>query len=86
MALKALGACVWYLKDSELDIQLLCMKKFNLYNPVDVGPDSKITRDFMILDAVTIENLSLLGSAGTLEKTLDYCTTAFGKRCFARAF
>ncbi|KAK5638421.1 hypothetical protein RI129_012716 [Pyrocoelia pectoralis] len=81
LAVKALGACVWYLKDSELDIYILSMKKFNIYKPVDQVVDKEFDQQrFMILDYITIENLSLLGPKGTLQKTLDYCETSFGKR------
>lgn len=81
MALKALGACMWYLKDSELDIQVLSMKKFEIYNPIDtVSNVKKLARDYMVLDAVTMENLKLLGGLGTLQKVLDHCMTPFGKR------
>ncbi|KAK4878256.1 hypothetical protein RN001_010762 [Aquatica leii] len=81
LALKALGACLWYLKDSELDIYMLSMKKFQMYEPVDSKADNDtVKRDFMVLDYVTIENLSLLGGAGSLQTTLDFCSTAFGKR------
>lgn len=76
--LKALGACIWYLKDSELDIQVLSMSKFEMYVPLDTQ-NSKERKD-MILDSVTIDNLKLVGGTGTLQKTLDYCQTAFGKR------
>lgn len=37
LAIRALGACVWYLKQSFLDQQLLSMKKFEVYTPVDSG-------------------------------------------------
>lgn len=81
LALKALGACLWYLKDSELDIKVLSMKKFHIYKPADQISDKALDRQvFMILDFVTIENLNLLGEKGTLQKTLDYCETSFGKR------
>lgn len=81
LSLKALGACMWYLKDSELDIQLLSMKKFAIYQPIDTFTTRKtITRDYMVLDSVTMDNLKLLGGAGTLQKVLDHCETAFGKR------
>uniref|UniRef100_A0A1Y1KHQ2 DNA mismatch repair protein n=1 Tax=Photinus pyralis TaxID=7054 RepID=A0A1Y1KHQ2_PHOPY len=81
LALKALGACVWYLKDSELDIKVLSMKKFHIYKPADQTSDKALDRQaFMILDFITIENLNLLGEKGTLQKTLDYCETSFGKR------
>lgn len=84
LALKALGACIWYLKDSELDIQVLSMKKFEMYDPIDtVASNKKLARDYMVLDSVTIENLKLLGGAGTLQKVLDHCETRFGKRYVA---
>lgn len=79
--MKALGACMWYLKDSELDIQLLSMKRFEIYQPIDTFTACKpISRDYMVLDSVTMENLKLLGGIGSLQKVLDYCETAFGKR------
>lgn len=81
LAWKALGACIWYLKDCKLDLQLLSMKKFQLYQPVDTNPDAVFERDYMVLDSATLSNLKLLGKTrGTLEKVLDYCKTAFGKR------
>lgn len=80
LALSALGACMWYLKDSELDIQVLSMKKFELYNPIATAASDDIKRDYMVLDSVTMENLKLLGGEGTLLKVLDHCQTAFGKR------
>ncbi|KAF2882315.1 hypothetical protein ILUMI_23880 [Ignelater luminosus] len=85
LALKSFGACIWYLKDSELDMHILPMKKFEIYHPVDTIMDKEITkRDYMVLDSMTIENLSLLGSTGTLQKTLDHCETSFGKRLLQR--
>ncbi|KAF5272004.1 hypothetical protein FQR65_LT04985 [Abscondita terminalis] len=80
LAVKALGACLWYLKDSELDIYMLSMKKFEIYRPVDCGDKETAKRDFMVLDHVTIQNLSLMGGRGCLQHTLDYCSTPFGKR------
>lgn len=62
-------------------MHILAMKKFEIYHPVDTIMDKELTkRDYMVLDSMTIENLSLLGSTGTLQKTLDYCETPFGKR------
>lgn len=81
LTLKALGACMWYLKDSELDIHVLSMKKFEMYHPIDTTTSKeKITRGYMVLDSVTMENLKLLGGTGTLQKVLDHCQTSFGKR------
>ncbi|XP_076260192.1 DNA mismatch repair protein Msh6 [Rhynchophorus ferrugineus] len=83
LALKSLGAVHWFLKNSLLDIQVFSINQFELYSPIDIQ-DSKtqeITkRDHMIVDSATIKHLNLLGSAGSLEKTLDFCKTAFGKR------
>jgi len=36
LAVRALGACTWYLKDSYLDQQLLSMGRFELYQPQDL--------------------------------------------------
>lgn len=60
---------------------MLSMKKFEIYNPIDtVSSNKKISRDYMVLDSVTMENLKLLGGIGSLQKMLDHCETAFGKR------
>ncbi|KAK9877845.1 hypothetical protein WA026_020077 [Henosepilachna vigintioctopunctata] len=80
LALRCLGACIWYLKDSELDVQVLSMKKFELYNPKNLESVNIVKRDYMILDAVTMDNLNLLGPQGSLQKNIDHCDTAFGKR------
>lgn len=34
----------------------------------------------MVLDAITISNLQVFGEESSLEKTIDYCCTKFGKR------
>lgn len=53
-----------------------------MYNPIDTDSNvNKLSRDYMVLDAVTLENLKLLGDTpGTLQKVLDHCVTPFGKR------
>jgi DNA mismatch repair ATPase MutS len=80
MAIKALGACLWYLEDSKLDIQVVSMGKFEMYHPLDMNVKETLQRSSMILDSVTMINLNLLGEQGSLQKTVDYCQTAFGKR------
>lgn len=81
LALRALGACHWYLKDSELDIQVFSLAKFEKYHSLDLNTKNKsIAQDYMVLDSTTIRNLDLLGGKGSLQKTLDHCQTAFGKR------
>lgn len=37
LAVRALGACAWYLKESYLDQQLLSMGRFELYQPQDLA-------------------------------------------------
>lgn len=69
---------MWYLKDCELDIKVISQKKFEFYTPI-TGKSEK-QQDYMVLDSVTIENLKLLGGAGSLMKTLDFCSTASGRR------
>lgn len=36
LVIKALGACIWYLKQCLLDQQLLAMKKFEIYIPPNI--------------------------------------------------
>ncbi|XP_971522.4 probable DNA mismatch repair protein Msh6 [Tribolium castaneum] len=80
LMVKALGGCLWYLHDSKLDIQVVSLGKFEIYQPLEMNVREKSPRSCMILDSVTIVNLNLLGEENSLQKTLDYCQTAFGKR------
>ncbi|XP_030752562.1 probable DNA mismatch repair protein Msh6 [Sitophilus oryzae] len=84
LALKSLGGVHWFLKNSQLDIQVFSMNQFELYNPIvlkDAGQNEAIyKRDHMVVDSATIKHLHLLGGAGSLERKLDFCKTAFGKR------
>lgn len=62
---------------------MFSMGLFEKYDPVDLktNPDIKhVERDYMVLDSATIQNLSLLGGKGTLQQTLNFCKTPFGKR------
>lgn len=79
LTMNALGACWWFLKDSLLDIQVLSMCNFVTYEPLNEG-GAEQNSEYMILDAITMENLNVLGKDGTIQKTLDFCCTAFGKR------
>lgn len=80
LTLKALGACLWYLEDSKLDIQVVSLGKFQKYMPLSHTVQDTKGKSAMILDSVTMVNLNLLGGQGTLQKTIDHCHTAFGKR------
>ncbi|THK32980.1 probable DNA mismatch repair protein Msh6 [Diachasma alloeum] len=86
LAVNALGGCVYILKDFMLDQQILGQKHFQEYIPPDVVFSSRKMEEgapavsTMVLDAITINNLRILGEDGSLLKTLDHCCTAFGKR------
>ena len=69
---------MWFLKHSLLDIQVLSMRKFELYDTLDSR--STQSKNNLILDVITIENLNLLGGIGSLQHKIDMCKTQFGKR------
>lgn len=81
LAISSLGACLWYLKNSKIDIQVFSIGNFELYEPLDFAQNSKKgTKEYLVLDVSTISNLNLLGGLGTLQNTLDHCKTDFGQR------
>ncbi|XP_069787137.1 DNA mismatch repair protein Msh6 [Narcine bancroftii] len=94
LALSALGACVFYLKNCLVDQELLSMANFEEYVPADMvgdglpGSADHLVRSGqrLVLDGVTLTNLEVLrnGTTGTMEGTLleqlDNCCTYFGKR------
>ncbi|CAG9832099.1 unnamed protein product [Diabrotica balteata] len=84
LVIRSLGACMWYLKDCKVDIQVLSMKKFKWYDPLDFTLKDKRNQDHLVLDSATIHNLELLGFSNTLKSVLDHCKTSFGKRLLAR--
>ncbi|XP_067118843.1 DNA mismatch repair protein Msh6 [Centruroides vittatus] len=86
---KALGACVWYLNECCIEEDILTLKNFEIYTPIDGDiPENKmlsVSRQHMVLDGVTLKNLEILSNSmgtteGTLLETLDCCSTMFGKR------
>lgn len=87
LALRALGAIHWYLKECKLEQELFSRRSFQIYHPDD--EQSKLDISFgshMVLDGMTLRNLDVLvnssvGSAqGTLLERLNRCNTAFGQR------
>lgn len=87
LAFRSFGAITWYLKRCLIDEDLLTLKMYNIYTPVDHGVSD--TRSFpsnMILDSVTLVNLDILGTAKgdktSLFKAINYCKTKFGHRLF----
>ncbi|CAG9855365.1 unnamed protein product [Phyllotreta striolata] len=84
LTIRCIGASMWYLKDSFIDIQVFSSGKFEWYDPLDFVAKETKTQDYLLLDSVTIHNLDLLETKISLKNTLDRCQTAFGKRLLAR--
>lgn len=90
LALKALGACVWYLTKCVIDEQIMSMAHFKYYVPPDVKVEDldKMAAEIakrnqnkhLILDSITLSNLKIVGEDRSLFSTLDHCCTKFGKR------
>ncbi|XP_013386030.1 DNA mismatch repair protein Msh6 [Lingula anatina] len=93
LAIKALGAITWYLCRCCIDQELLSMKQFEEYTPLDQKQNKKGVefasgKQKMVLDSVTLFNLEVMENSvtgtteGTLLERLDQCVTPFGKRLF----
>ncbi|XP_061519596.1 probable DNA mismatch repair protein Msh6 [Anopheles gambiae] len=91
LALKALGGCVWYLQRCLLDQQVLSLATFEEYVPLDEHRETTETiakriddaaraKRFMVLDSITLNNLKIVGSEGSLVDRMDHCCSKFGKR------
>ena len=87
LAIRALGALYNYLKQCQLDQELLSRRSFQVYQPVDrTEPEQPTFGSHMVLDGMTLRNLDVLVNAslgtthGTLLECLNHCNTAFGQR------
>lgn len=90
LALKSLGACLWYLTKCVIDQQIMSMARFSFYIPPDIQikdldavTASIAKKNFnkrMVLDSITLSNLKIIGDDKTLFNTLDECCTKFGQR------
>ncbi|KDQ58666.1 hypothetical protein JAAARDRAFT_193200 [Jaapia argillacea MUCL 33604] len=79
-AIEALGAMIWYLRQLNIDKEILSMKNFNVYDPMKRGQG-------LVLDGQTLAHIEvLLNNEGTEEgsllQLLGRCVTPFGKRLF----
>ncbi|KAF8840553.1 DNA mismatch repair protein Msh6 [Paxillus ammoniavirescens] len=79
-AMEALGAMAWYLRQLNIDKDLLSMKNFNVYDPMQRGRS-------LVLDGQTLAHVEVLQNnegtdEGSLHKLLSRCITPFGKRLF----
>ncbi|OQR93852.1 DNA mismatch repair protein Msh6 [Achlya hypogyna] len=90
LAVGALGGCVWNLRRSLIDHELLSLGQFATYTPPDemARASAELTQQYVVLDGHTIHNLELLrnnynGSRqGSLLEQLDKTVTGFGRRLF----
>ncbi|KAG5727213.1 DNA mismatch repair protein msh6 [Termitomyces sp. T112] len=79
-AIKALGSMIWYLRQLNIDKDILSMKNFNVYDPMKKGQG-------LTLDGQTLAHIEVLlnneaTEEGSLLKLLGRCVTPFGKRLF----
>ncbi|KAL1746027.1 muts domain V-domain-containing protein [Schizophyllum fasciatum] len=79
-AMEALGSMIWYLRQLNIDKDILSMKNFNVYDPMRRG-------EGLVLDGQTLAHLEVLmnnegSDEGSLLKLLSRCITPFGKRLF----
>ncbi|KAK6167624.1 hypothetical protein SNE40_021604 [Patella caerulea] len=89
LAVSALGAMTWYLQYCLLDEELLSMKKFEEYKPLDRKVKAvEFDQKHMVIDGITLTNLDVAENSvsgdqqGTLLHKLNFCSTPFGKRLF----
>lgn len=92
LAIRALGAIYWYLKECQLDQELFSRRSFEVYRPLDgedhqMGTESSLpSATHMVLDGMSLRNLDVLtnSASGTLQgsllERLNRCSTAFGQR------
>ncbi|KAF7338601.1 DNA mismatch repair protein [Mycena venus] len=79
-AIESLGSMIWYLRQLNIDKDILSMKNFNVYDPMKKGQG-------LLLDGQTLSHIEvLLNNEGTEEgsllKLLNRAVTPFGKRLF----
>lgn len=75
-----LTRCDRYLRQLNLDSDLITAKNFNIYDPLSQGKA-------LVLDGQTLAHIEVLqnsqgGIEGTLFQLLSRCITPFGKRLF----
>ncbi|VDM18764.1 unnamed protein product [Hydatigera taeniaeformis] len=92
LAVRCLGAVIFYLRYCLTDTEILSLGLIHEYRPVDASSVLTLGQPFyeqqvnMVLDSVTMRNLEIVVSnfngtlEGTLLERLDSCCTSFGRR------
>ncbi|VDN26106.1 unnamed protein product [Dibothriocephalus latus] len=94
LAIRCLGAVIFYLKYCLADTEILSLGLIKEYQPPDAVSSTPGLSDQpfyerqvnMVLDSVTLENLEILSTGikgsikGSLLERLDSCCTPFGRR------
>ncbi|KAG8987176.1 DNA mismatch repair protein msh6, partial [Tulasnella sp. 427] len=80
VAVEAIGGMIWYLRQLNIDKDLVSMKNFNIYDPMKQGQG-------LVLDGQTLSHIEVLQNnegtdEGSLLRLLSRCVTPFGKRLF----
>ncbi|GEM07599.1 DNA mismatch repair protein MSH6 [Rhodotorula toruloides] len=81
VAMSALGGMIWYLRQLNLDADLVTARNFNIYDPLGRSNGT------LVLDGQTLAHIEVLRNSqgtteGTLLQLLSRCVTPFGKRLF----
>jgi DNA mismatch repair protein MSH6 len=79
IAIETLGSMIWYLRQLNIDKDILSQKNFNVYDPLQRGKG-------LALDGQTLSHIEVLVNSegteeGTLLKLLGRCITPFGMCC-----
>ncbi|GAA5901645.1 hypothetical protein JCM6882_006031 [Rhodosporidiobolus microsporus] len=81
VAMSALGGMISYLRQLNLDADLVTAKNFNIYDPLSRSSGT-LALDGQTLAHIEVLQNSMGGTEGTLLQLLSRCVTPFGKRLF----
>ncbi|KAF9449836.1 DNA mismatch repair protein msh6 [Macrolepiota fuliginosa MF-IS2] len=79
-AIEALGCMIWYLRQLNIDKDIISMKNFNVYDPMKRGQGLTLEGQCLAHLEILLNNEGT--EDGSLLKLLSRCITPFGKRLF----
>ncbi|PFH50600.1 hypothetical protein AMATHDRAFT_80735 [Amanita thiersii Skay4041] len=80
LAIQSLGSMIWYLRQLNIDKDILSMKNFNVYDPMMKGQGLRLDGQSLAHLEVLVNNEGT--DDGSLLKLICKCITPFGKRLF----